>query len=212
MPDSQLTVQLLASTLGALQEFPETELQAETPEKWDGFLRELAALAITGIAIVLKFLLSRHGEAEIKGFGAFSIKEGKIEFQPEPEVAQYAVITKPGPDQLAFVTAKEVLRELESARALLQLVKNHLNIRVPLPRTVEAELLTSADMLASEALAVQTEGTLRDLIEYLLMKIAEALTTPESREVLRPRSLGDRDEVDQASFSGQMSQVASGGS
>ena len=91
-PNAEVTIGLLAAALSGLDETVNSGRSEQAPH--DMLSGRLAAEALAAVAVTLKYLLAKEGQAILPGFGTFSVAEGATVFSPEEDLSDYVALAE----------------------------------------------------------------------------------------------------------------------
>lgn len=101
-----LTTDMLATALQRLEALQAGEAPTLESEQLKQTAEEVAEAALQAIAVCVKYMLASNGQSTIDGLGTFSLHAGHIQFIPENDVLQYALLKHQNE-----MSQQEVLRE-----------------------------------------------------------------------------------------------------
>ena len=114
-----LTASMVATALQKLEALRHNEAEVLTDKECYQRAEEVAEAALQAISVCTKYLLSRNAEARIDGFGNFHIEGAQIQFIPDEDVLQYALLKQQEPEQQQLALRNALVRTLSEARKLI---------------------------------------------------------------------------------------------
>lgn len=116
-----LAATLLADALQRLEALQHNENEVLSDVEHRKRAEEVAESSLRAIAVCAKYILSRNGDLRIDGFGDFYLSGNQIEFIPDDDVLQYALLKHHQPEQLQLALRNAFVRSLSQANALIAL-------------------------------------------------------------------------------------------
>lgn len=180
-----ITKDMLAKTLQRLEAIQANEPTELGDEQLLQRAEEVATAALAAIAICLKFSLASYGDATIDGFGTFVMQNGAIEFTPENDVLQYALLKHrdEASDQIALRDAfVRTLTLADSIIPLLDLTKGK-TTSVKIEGRLMGEVFYDEVVLPSR-LETAVSKILGDIVGHLSLAGIEISLPTERQEEL----------------------------
>jgi predicted RNA-binding protein with RPS1 domain len=124
-PSAEVTIELLATALIGLDQIVNRGSSEQAPDEM--LSRRLAAEALAAVAVTLKYLLAREGQAMLPGFGTFSVAEGGTVFSPAEDLADYVALAEGDESRRVRGLVTTTVSHLQAALALLPHLQDHLD-------------------------------------------------------------------------------------
>jgi hypothetical protein len=169
-----VTVSLVAKAIQKLEAIRHNEEEVLSDQECSKRAEEVAEAALQAIAVCSKYLLSRNAEARIDGFGNFYLKGEEIDFVPDEDVLQYALLKQQEPEQQQLVLRNAFVRTLLQALKLIPLLELAPNASVSAEdsdTTPEQKLLNS---IFGETGANRFEPTVSHLLSLIVQELRGA--------------------------------------
>ena len=123
-PNAEVTVELLAKALSGLDQIVG---RGDSEPSTDMLSTRLATEALSAVAVTLKYLLAKEGQAILPGFGTFSVAEGGTAFAPAEDLADYVALAEGDESRRIRGLAATTVLHLHAALSLLPHLQGHLD-------------------------------------------------------------------------------------
>jgi predicted RNA-binding protein with RPS1 domain len=134
-----LTKDMLANALQRLDAIQGNESAPVENEQLKQRAMEVAELALQSIALCVKYMLAHYGESAIEGLGSLLLQDGRIEFTPDSDVLQYALLKHQDEVSLQQALREAFVVNLTLAHSILPLMDLTQNLDVVAPVELTAE-------------------------------------------------------------------------
>jgi hypothetical protein len=160
-----LTREMLATALQRLEASQSGETAPLDGTQLRQRAEEVAEAALQAIAVCVKYMLASNGESTVDGLGSFVLQNGHIQFAPESDVLQYALLKHQDETSQRQALSEAFVRNLSLAWSILPMIEptNEMKVSGPLEFVAEDRLL--------EAIFEQTLPNRFDVVVTTLLSL-----------------------------------------
>jgi predicted RNA-binding protein with RPS1 domain len=118
----RITRDMLATALQRLEAVEANEPEVVDSERFQQRAEEVADVALKAIALCVKYVLGTHGRSSVDGLGTFVLQNGGIQFVPESDVLQYALLHEQDEGNIQQGLRDAFIQHLTLAQGILPLI------------------------------------------------------------------------------------------
>jgi hypothetical protein len=177
-----LTREMLATALQRLEALQEGETPPLESEQLKQRAEEVAEVALQAVAVCVKYMLASNGESIVEGLGTFVLHDGHIQFSPESDVLQYALLKHQDQTNQQQALRDAFVKNLRLAWSILPMVEStdEMTVNVPLEFIAEDRLLGA---IFGQTLPNRFDAVVTTLLSHIIRHLRSVgLTIPLADE------------------------------